>query len=396
MVFVILLILVAILADVIAPYSITERDVGELPTGPSSDHWFGTDIIGRDVFSRVVYGSSGVAAHRHHLHLRRHDHRRVRRGLRRLRGSLARLARHADHRHLPGGPLHRPGDRASPPCSAAARTPSSSCSGSPGGCGISRIVRASFMQLSRVEYVEAARALGFKGRRIMFGHILPNALQPIIVYGTIAIGSAILAEAALSFLQVGPQDPTPAWGLMVSQGKGDLANAPHLVFFPGVGDCVDRARLRPRRRWPARRSRSEVEEPMSRAVKGEVLLSVKDLYAGLRHRREGAVAGGRRTSPSTSTAARCSRSSASRVGQVGHGDDDSRADPDVKVDRGEILWKGRDLLRGHEAEMRRIRGAEIAMIFQDPLTALNPVHTVGRQVAEMARIHRRPRRRSKP
>ena len=68
----------------------------------------------------------------------------------------------------------------------------------------------------------------------MFRHILPNALQPISVYGTIAIGSAILAEAALSFLGVGPQDPTPAWGLMVSQGKGDLANAPHLVFFPGA------------------------------------------------------------------------------------------------------------------------------------------------------------------
>jgi len=100
--------------------------------------------------------------------------------------------------------------------------------------GICRIVRASFMQLKQVEYVEAARALGFRGGRIMYRHILPNALQPVIVYGTIAIGSAILAEAALSFLQVGPQDPTPAWGLMVAQGKGDLANAPHLVIFPGL------------------------------------------------------------------------------------------------------------------------------------------------------------------
>ena len=68
----------------------------------------------------------------------------------------------------------------------------------------------------------------------MFRHILPNALQPIIVYGTIAVGGVILAEAALSFLGVGPVDPTPAWGLMVVEGKSDLAIAPHLLFFPGL------------------------------------------------------------------------------------------------------------------------------------------------------------------
>ena len=88
--------------------------------------------------------------------------------------------------------------------------------------------------MKELEYVEAAHALGFGKFRIMYRHILPNALQPIIVFGTIAIGSTILAEAALSFLGVGPQDPTPAWGLMVSQGKGDLANAPHLTLFPGL------------------------------------------------------------------------------------------------------------------------------------------------------------------
>jgi ABC-type dipeptide/oligopeptide/nickel transport system permease subunit len=68
----------------------------------------------------------------------------------------------------------------------------------------------------------------------MFRHILPNALQPIIVYGTISVGSVILAEAALSFLGVGPQEPTPAWGLMVAEGKSLLAVAPHLLYFPGA------------------------------------------------------------------------------------------------------------------------------------------------------------------
>jgi peptide/nickel transport system permease protein len=102
-----------------------------------------------------------------------------------------------------------------------------------GWLGICRIVRASFLSLKQLEYVEAATALGFSRRRIMFRHILPNALQPIIVYGTIAVGSVILSEAALSFLGVGPQYPTPAWGLMVADGKSSLTNAPHLLFFPG-------------------------------------------------------------------------------------------------------------------------------------------------------------------
>jgi peptide/nickel transport system permease protein len=98
--------------------------------------------------------------------------------------------------------------------------------------GISRIVRASFLSLKQLEYVEAARALGFSPLRVMFRHVLPNALQPIIVYGTISVGSLILSEAARSFLGVGPQEPTPAWGLMVRDAKGLLSSAPHLLLFP--------------------------------------------------------------------------------------------------------------------------------------------------------------------
>ncbi|MGH9276380.1 MAG: ABC transporter permease, partial [Acidimicrobiales bacterium] len=103
-----------------------------------------------------------------------------------------------------------------------------------GWLGICRIVRSSFLSLKQLEYVEAARALGYSKRRIMFRHILPNALQPIIVYGTIAIGSVILSEAALSFLGVGPTFPTPAWGLMVADARGVLSVAPHMLFFPGM------------------------------------------------------------------------------------------------------------------------------------------------------------------
>ena len=84
----------------------------------------------------------------------------------------------------------------------------------------------------------------------MFRHILPNALQPIIVYGTIAVGGVILAEAALSFLGVGPQDPTPAWGLMVSEGKGRISDRAAHALLPGHGNLPHRPRLRVRGRRP--------------------------------------------------------------------------------------------------------------------------------------------------
>ena len=85
---------------------------------------------------------------------------------------------------------------------------------------MSRIVRASFLSLKNLEYVEAARALGFSRPRIMFRHILPNALQPIIVYGTIAVGSAILAEAALSYLERRPAGPDAGLGPHGRPGQG--------------------------------------------------------------------------------------------------------------------------------------------------------------------------------
>lgn len=229
---IILLVLTAIFAPLIAPYDVAERS-DAFRQGPSMDHWFGTDTIGLDVFSRVVFGARvslkiGLAATAIALII----------GLTfgAVSGYFGGLTdtlimRFTDiFLSIPYVVL------AVAIASALGRSENTVIVvlGFTGWLGIARIVRSSFLSLKQLEYVEAARALGYSTRRTMFRHILPNALQPIIVFGTIAIGSVILSEAALSFLGVGPVFPTPAWGLMVSDAKGVLSVAPHMLFFPGV------------------------------------------------------------------------------------------------------------------------------------------------------------------
>lgn len=97
-----------------------------------------------------------------------------------------------------------------------------------------RTIRAGFLQVKEYEYVEAARALGVPSWRIMWRHILPNAIQPVVVLMAIGIGSAILAEAALSFLGVGIQPPEPSLGKMIADSQSFFAEAPHLLYFPGA------------------------------------------------------------------------------------------------------------------------------------------------------------------
>jgi peptide/nickel transport system permease protein len=96
-----------------------------------------------------------------------------------------------------------------------------------------RLSRASVLSLKEQEYVLAERALGASGARILFGQILPNALTPLIVQGTLGVGTAVLDAAALSFLGLGAQPPTPEWGQMLSEARNYVFTSPHMVFFPG-------------------------------------------------------------------------------------------------------------------------------------------------------------------
>jgi ABC-type dipeptide/oligopeptide/nickel transport system permease subunit len=97
-----------------------------------------------------------------------------------------------------------------------------------------RITRASVLSIKQQDYVLAGRSIGSKSSRILFQNILPNALTPLIVQGTLGIATAILDAAALSFLGLGAQPPTPEWGSMIGQERNQVFTAPHLIIFPGI------------------------------------------------------------------------------------------------------------------------------------------------------------------
>lgn len=232
LVFIVLLLLAAVLAPWITPYTYTERS-DQFREPPSLDHWFGTDAIGRDMFTRVIYGARVS----------------LRIGFLATAISLAIGVTVGALAGFLGGAIDTLITRvidvflaipyvvlAIAIASVFGRSENAVILvlGLTGWLAMARIVRSSFLSLKNLEYVEAATALGLSRWRVMGRHILPNAVQPILVYGTITVGSVILSEAALSFLGVGPQEPTPAWGLMVAQAKGALSNAPHMLFFPGL------------------------------------------------------------------------------------------------------------------------------------------------------------------
>ena len=101
-----------------------------------------------------------------------------------------------------------------------------------------RLSRASVLSIKELEFVVAEQALGASPLRIVLAHILPNSITPIIVQGTLGVGTAILDAAALSFLGLGAQPPTPEWGQILSESRNYLFTSPHLVFFPGIAIMI--------------------------------------------------------------------------------------------------------------------------------------------------------------
>ena len=229
-----LIVLTAIFADVLAPYDPLAAQPEIRLSPPSWEHPFGTDDIGRDVFSRIIYGSRislwvgllavgigtvagmiigllcGYCEGRTDLLLQR-----IMDGIQAIPGLVLALAIVS---------VLTPNTTNAMLAIAMVIIP-----------GNSRIVRGAVLAAKQNRYVEAAQAIGCRHPRIILSHILPNVTAPILVVASIWLGNAILIEASLSFLGVGTQPPTPSWGLMLSSsGRAFMEQAPWLALFPGL------------------------------------------------------------------------------------------------------------------------------------------------------------------
>jgi peptide/nickel transport system permease protein len=229
-----LFVIFALFAPWIAPQNPAFIDLPSRLAGPSSAHWCGTDELGRDILSRLIYGarismlvgSSVVAAS---LLL----------GL--IIGSIAGYYGGTIDRLvnilLMNAFLSFPGILLAI-AFVAFRGPgifNLVLALSLGGwVGYARLVRGQVLAAREREYVEAARALGARDARIIVRHILPNIIQPVVVQAAIGMAGAILAEATMSFLGLGVPPPTASWGSMLNDGRAHLFDAPHLVLFPAA------------------------------------------------------------------------------------------------------------------------------------------------------------------
>ena len=232
---VIVMALAAALAPLIARQSPITIDLLHILQRPSAHHWLGTDIQGRDIWSRLVYGarvsltvgliSQGIA-----LALG------VSMGL--LAGFYGRWVDEIVMR-LADVTLAFP-TLLLLIAMVAALQPSETVVfatiGLVGWAGMARIVRGQVLVVRQLEYVQAIRALGAGDTRIMVQHVLPNVIAPVVIAATLGVAGAIMAEAALSFLGLGVPPPAPSWGSMIADGRDldQLRRAPWTSVFPGV------------------------------------------------------------------------------------------------------------------------------------------------------------------
>ena len=233
LVIIVVMIILALLAPYISPYPYESADFKYRYATPSAEHWFGTDELGRDIFSRLLYGS------RYSLRI----------GLISVAisaiggiffGALAGyfggavdniIMRLLDVlQAMPGIVLAIAISAALGP-GLTNSVIALSISSIP---GYARMTRASILNVRKMEYLEAATSINCSNARIIWKHVLPNALSPLIVQATMGIAGAIMGAAMLSFIGLGVQPPTPEWGAMLSAGRNYLRDYPHLCIFPGI------------------------------------------------------------------------------------------------------------------------------------------------------------------
>ena len=231
---ILLMVAMAATAGIIAPYNPLENDYAAMLAAPGAEHWLGTDAHGRDVLTRVLYGSRTALM--------------VGLGASLLGATLGSLIGVASAYF--GGRVDLIVQRvmdvffAFPVIILALAVVAVLGTGAgnvilaiavPMVPRCARVVRSSALAVREMPYIDAARASGFGHRRIILRHMLPNVMAPILIMATAFLGEAILLEASLSFLGLGVQEPTAAWGLMLRGAAVEFAEtAPWMAIFPGL------------------------------------------------------------------------------------------------------------------------------------------------------------------
>jgi peptide/nickel transport system permease protein len=396
------IVLVALAAPLLGLPDPTAIDVANRLASPSGEHLLGQDEHGRDVLSRLVWGarvSLAVAVTAAAIACILGTALGVIGGY--LRGVAEFLTIRAMDVVLCFPPLLLallvvtllgPGAGTLIPVLAIVYLP-----------GFTRVAYSGVLQVRSLDYVEAMRALGASRSRIMLQTILPNIGGPVLVQFSLAIASAIVLESGLSFLGLGVVPPAPSWGLMIGAARATMGQQPLLLLWPclalsltilamnalcdGLRDAVDpRPSVRTARRRTVDRllpgllpDRAPADPAAVLDVRG-LTVEIETPGVALRPARDVSL-----RVPEGGTLA--------IVGESGSGKSVTSLavagllPPNAQPVAGEAWLEDRELLRLPEPTLRRLRGHDFAMVFQDPSTSLNPVHRVGDQIAEAILAH---------
>ena len=390
------IVLMAILAPLITFYTPSEQS-DLVNQGPSTAHWLGTDDVGRDLWTRVIYAartslvvSAGIVTLAVALAL-----------------PLALLAGYAGGKT--DAVIMRLTDAmfAFPPlvlalAIVALRGRSTTnliiAVGIVFVPSLIRLIRGQVIAVRQETYIEAARSVGTRSGRIAVRHVLPNVASPLIIQVAVSLGFALLAEAGLSFLGFGAPPPTPTWGGMLKRSFDFVLDVPWQIFVPGLAititvlaynligdglrDALGRTNPPPRHQPRVKRAAAPIPDAppllevqglsVEFATGGRWVRVVDDVAFGVERGRTLALVGESGCGKTVSALAVMGLLPR-RTGRIA---------------AGSIRLAGRDLVDLPPAAVRALRGGEMAMIFQEPDTCLNPAFTVGDQIAETVRVHR--------
>jgi peptide/nickel transport system ATP-binding protein len=413
LIFLLIVIVAAIFAPLIAPHQPDVQDINAVNAGPSASHWLGTDDLGRDILSRLIWGARislraafeivGIAAVI-----------AIPLGLIAgfFRGGVDSVIMRAMDALFSFPPL------------ILALTVAALLGADINDASIAiaivfvpsfvRLLRGEVIAVREEAYIESARSLGATSNRLISRHVLPNVASPIIIQLALALGFAMLTEAGLSFLGIGEEPPIPSWGGMLQEGFQFINSAPWAVVFPGLAimltvlafnlvadglrdslgrerppgsGLVGSERTRGSRRAARLHAPGKIDDESQISSPEAALLQVDDLRIEFLTRQK--------WFPVMEEANFAVRrgTTLGLVGESGSGKTVSALAVmgllPAKVSRvsGSIRFEQQDVTSLDQASLRKLRGNEIAMIFQEPMTSLNPAFTVGNQIAEQVRTH---------